>query len=403
MVGRWIAMRRLLLSCTWLLMLAVACTGTREAPTPAFLVVADGSTIGLVASPLPPDEVSGSGTLEWLGEFERELPGPVTGLAVARDLPTRVFVAYRDDGSDHVQRFRAEAVRAGAPETFEASGDPIDVGDIVTTALEVEPCVRALRASSNGRWLALLHQPAACPEGTAGAGAAVFLLDLEAGPPAEMVAFPDVASREDAATPPLFVPPPGGSEPGALLYLEVDGTLIRLSLPEDGEVEEARSQPLGPIEPVGLGSGGLGVVIAEDDAVHSFGTDSVGEPVELVAEPGLRAVIDAGSLPNATAVLRSESGLIVRTGVGSEDPADAGELPISGLVDATVGPYGYAFALAPGGITVVDLLTYAGTAAGSETDPLARFQVPNVGGSDVSFGSPVAIEWIFGAVPTADP
>lgn len=396
--------RGLVAACAGLALLVSSCTGTRETPTPAYLVVAEGSRIGIVASPLPSDALPETDAFEWLEAFERDLPGDVIDLAVARDLPTQIFVAYRDGGVDVVQRFAAGAIEEGEPETLQALGEPIEVGAIVEadgTLTTDSLCTRAIGTSSNGRWLALFHEPAAC--GLSVAGAAVLLLDLAVEPPGDVVVFPDVVSSEDAATPPLFVPSPGGSEPGAMLYLEEDGTLVRLSLPEDDEIETLRSVPVADVDPVGLGTGGLGLVVAEENVVHTFGTWTTGDPTTLGVDPDLAAVVDADSLPNTPAVLLGDDSLVVLAGLGLEEAPEEEELFLSGLADATVGPYGYGFLLAPNRILAVDLLTYVGTAVGDETRSLGSFALPNVGGSDLPIQDPVAIDWIFGAVPTADP
>lgn len=387
------------------ILVTTACTGTQEARTPAYLVVVEGRTVGLVASPLPPDTAPGSEGLTWLEEFEHALPGDVIDLAVARELPTQVFVAYRTPGgADHVQRFLAEAVRPDAPETFAPAGDPIDVGDIVATAGPLttpELCTQAVRVSSNARWLALLHEPAAC--GLDSFGAAVVLLDLAADPEPE-VAFPAVASSEDAATPPLFLAASGGGEPGEMIYLEADGTLVRVALPDDGEVQELVPVQLDLVDPVGLGTGGLDLVVAESDALHTFRSGAPDDPVTLTSDAVLEAVVDAGSLPNAPLVVRSATGIVVYSDVpDDETDREPGELLVDGLTDAVVGPYGYGFLLAPNRIVAVDLLTYVGTSTAGDGDRLSAYVVPGIGGTDLPIEEPRAIDWIFGEVATADP
>lgn len=385
-----------------LVALLVACTGTREAPTPVFLVVTEGQRIGLVASPLPAGSAPETDVLVWLDEFEHELDGDVLDVAVARDLPTRVLALYRDDAedSDQVQPFLASAVQPGVPETFEPDGAPLDIGEVVRASgvlTTADLCAREIGASDDGRWLAVLHEPSQC--GLESAGAAVVLLDLTVEPTAAMVAYPDVASTPDAATPPTFLRSPGGTAPGSLLYLEADGALVRVSLPDDGDVAREDTYPLGPIDPVGLGTGGLGLVIAESDVLHSIGATTAGDPVSLPSDLELTGVVDAGSLPNAPAVLLGDDRLIVRRELDAADPVDAGQLAVPGLADATVGPYGYGYLLAADRIVVVDLLTYVGTGEGR---PVSEF-VAGVGGTDLPIEEAVAIEWIFGAVPTAQP
>ena len=381
-------MRRALLAALALLLALGGCTGTQEGEETVLLVVATDSAIGLVHHV----QTVESG-LEWLPESVDDLSDvdEVVGMHVARyagpdENDVRVELLYRDGGDDFLRTYDATFVPPDDAGFFEP-GDTTNLTALVA-ASDVLPatealCTTAFDVSPNGRWLALVHDPASCT----GVGEAPALLVIDRD------GEEDLEVLEQNVGSPRF-----GPASDVLYYVdEFLGDVLARPLPTDGATPEVVDLPTALDDPVDLAIGPTGrLSLAGPDAVAVVdpGDDETVDAQESL--PGLEAVLDSDLPEDDSVTARTSTQLAVHPDplVEVEDGEDAYcDASSSGrIVDATVGPFSFAYVLVEERIEVFDLL------ACDPADPAGSTLRPNPVLSDDLAGA-VAIDWIFGAAP----
>lgn len=395
----------------WLATVA-GCTGTQETTTPVAVVVAGNdagsgdAVVGLVASGLPPDPTSDQPAMTWLPGFRRTVSGTVVDVAVARDDPVRLFVLHRDD-RDRLTVFDASALDLADPSSFQAAPATIDLGALVGDAdvagLPDAPgglCARGLTVSDDGRWAGVVHDAGAC--GDASDPPAVLLIELAPDAGAEPRVIPDVPSTNDAPGTPVIAPL--GGEP-ALVWPTRDGVVRARPLSDPGGTPDVVATLDALSDVLSVGRGGQGLVVVNEDELTSVSPSDDVEAASWPAPSGstLLRVVDAHLLPGTPALALATDGLVVVSDAEADVDADPDVQPVvtasvDSPSDAAVGPYGYAFVVAPAtataaaSLTVFDLLTYLATPSTSIRP--VRDGVESL--ADV--GDPVAVDWLFVAV-----
>lgn len=386
----------------WLAVLAAltlllgGCTGSQEARTPVALIVAGddgsgGSAFGLIATGLPPSGGVDDTPLRWLDGFERTVGGSFVDLAVARDVPDLVHLLTRQGDSDLLTRFDASALDFADPSSLaRVDAVSIDVSEIVANSgsdvLSGEAlCSRGMSVSRDGRWLGLLHDPAGCS--LAASTPTVLLVEIVGEGGAEPRVGPSSPSTDDAAATPVFS---GTGDDAVLVWSLRLGSIRTLSV----------SDPLGPVAElveVGLSGdpaialGATGLVAADEDWLVSFQIDGNDVSDRWPAPPAagtLYGVVDSSLLPSTSAIALSDGGVVVVPDVDA-DPAQASVAfaSVAGIVDATVDPYAYLYAVSPSGIVTFDLLRVVTTGT---LNPVSGAS------ASVAAFDPLAVDWLFG-------
>ncbi|MDZ7801546.1 MAG: hypothetical protein U5K81_12240 [Trueperaceae bacterium] len=385
---RWTSASRAAWAVLALAALASACTGTSEEGDPVLLVVADGASLALVQDSFGLGERGSDRTLQWLGNahtFASAGPEGVRDLAAARTTgpaasAVRLFALVRTtDGDDVVRTFDASDVDPDDPSTLSPLGGATDLSGVVQADGSFgEPlCSRALDVSADGSWLALLHDPSACDlDGFP----RIVLIDV----PAQEVAFATSASAPVAPVAPVFA-----ADDAGIWYLDPGDTNARARfepLPENGGDARELSLP-NVTDPVGMARGGLGLVVASATTVASFDPGSEDDPTVADSADDLTDVIDTRPVPTAAILAISDAEAVLHPNVAADADAFVREsLAVSAPAAATLDPNVFAFLVAPGAISVLDLLGVT-----PEDDGLneRRFSVPEL-------DAPQAVTWIFG-------
>lgn len=383
-----VALMRGVLGLSVLLTLLAGCTGTSEEGDPVLLVVADGAGLELVEDSFGLGDRGDERTLRWLGTahtFPDAGAQGVRDLAAARAVgaagsAVRVFALYRTtDGQDLVRPFDASDVAPDDPSTLEPVGDAIDLSEIVqASGTFSEPlCTRAADVSPDGEWFALLHDPEACDvEGFP----RIVVVDV----PAREVVFTTSESAPVAAVPPIVA-----SDAEGVWYLDPGETSARARFePLPDANASAREVTLTNLsDPVGLAAGGLGVNVASNATVATFAPAGDAGATVAASEEGLLRVVDTSSMPTPMLLALSASDAVVHPDLSSDADVSVSErLAVPSWAAAMVDPNLFAFVIAPGAVSVLDLL---GVTADSGRIPEQRFTVQEL-------DEPHAATWIFG-------
>ncbi len=344
-----------------------ACTGTQETRTPVALWVGgtpDGGATGALhvrATNLPRPPGDAPPPLEDVPSLRVALPGPVTTLRVSDDGST-VFALYRSD-ADRIAVFDASALDLADPTSLVRTRT-IDLGARVAAALPgfdapSDACATGMDVSSDGAWVAVTHDARACGDATGVPEA--LLVDVA---PDGTRAFASVGSDDAPATPRFAVL--DGRERFAWLTRGASAAVRTRALeaPADADV----FADLGPYEDAtGLGVGGGGLVVLEDDALVAIDAGDGTRSAEWRTEDDapFTGVIDlgprSGRSDGGAAYARTAGGIAFVRDVAA-DPRDVAV--VTGRAfdprDATVGPYDYLYVARRSEVVAFDLLALAG-------------------------------------------
>jgi len=356
----------------WLLLaafLVTACTGTRETRTPIAVLVAgdagSGAVIDVYASGLPPDPANPADRLEHLPSFRTGLAGSAVTLTQPTDEAGALrHVVHRAGDRDLVTTFDVASLDLAQPSSLTTLGPAIDVGERVASAGVFSDasvlCTVDAVASRDGRWLGVLHDGSACRNESS--VPAVLLIELTPAVGSTPRVLPLVASTNDANAAPRIVTSEGRD---SLAWLTVGATAAVRSFSLDAPRTPASTlvslaSPFN--DAVALEAFEDGLVVASDaELVY---VDLRGEeptlgsrwsrPTSLPSFTGLRTV---RGLPGTPVLAVTPGGVALYPDVTTNPDEDA--IPVgfaSGLVDAFVDPYGYAFALTSSRAITFDLL-----------------------------------------------
>ncbi|MDR9391906.1 MAG: hypothetical protein RI554_07745 [Trueperaceae bacterium] len=344
-----------------------ACTGTQETRTPVALLVGgtpdDGASgaIDVVATNLPRPPGDAPPPLAAVDGFRVALPGPVTALEVRED-GGRIYALYRD-GADRVAVFDATALDLADPASL-VRLRTLDLGARVAAALPGFDgpdalCATGLAVAADGDWVGVTHDARACGDAT---GVPEALL-IEARPDGTR-AFASVGSDDAPATPAFAVL--DGRERFAWVTRGASAAVRTRAL--DAPADVTTFADLGPYEDAtGLGVGGSGLVVLEDDALLAVAADDGARSAEWRTDDDatFTGVVDlgprSGRAGSGAAYARTPRGIAFVRDVGAE-ASDAAVVQGSAFDprDATVGPYDYLYVARRSEVVAFDLLTLAG-------------------------------------------
>lgn len=380
-----------------------ACTGTIETGPTTLLIVASGGDadprLQLV------EDTFGSETA--LAERFRVLPGGTLDLpapAVAMDLSDRLvargelFVLSRAPAAPHasyLSRVDVTDLDPDLPEGFEETAR-LDLTAIVSAEpvfAGLAPCPTALQVTRDGRYAALLTDPAPCGSDPAVIPlTAVVLLDLEAagGPAVERA-----ITAEGVLPAGLYLDQaefPGGPE--RLYYLKTGpaGADLRALTVPDGapgtvaQVEGADGRDLAPA---------LGALVALRPSTFQavdLPDGPAADPVSTVTG-ATRVVPDPSGLLEAMLVL-TDARLAVHASLEDAEPQT---LAVTATGAAVVPQTRFGYLLQEGAITVIDLLGYRDESGSVlPADRHRRFPLAELTGTG-------PLSWAFAAFEPAAP
>ena len=379
-----------------------ACTGTTETRTPvAILVAGNTATQGVLdvyASGLPEDPNDPQDVLTLLPTFRQTLAGEVIAVATpAEESATRRYVLHRTD-RDLLTVFDTAAVDLADPSSLGPVGTAIDLGARVVAAGVLDEiaapsdlCTTAMAVSSDGAWLGVIHDLSACSSASSVPAALLIELAPSAGTVARVL--PTNPSTNDTDLAPSMRDTTSG-EQFVWMSVSIDPQLRTLNLSSlSATPGTLASYPDGFLLPTAFATPSYGVVYTDGDRV-AFIDPNAAEPSfsETWERPStltsLSALRTVRGVPGAPILLLSSNGIgfvASLTGGTEENPVSVGRT--SGLIDAVVDPYGYAFVVNATRGTAFDLL-------GELTNPDANLR--SEGSVNLASGmTPVATTWAF--------